>query len=486
MSTQMPSIKKNYLMNLSYQIVAILVPLVTTPYVSRILNADGIGAYSYTLSVTTYFSLFATLGVSTYGQLKIAKCRDNKVERSKTFWEIMIARLFTTSLVAVIYFILEPILGIYKNLYVLMAINLMAGAFDLSWFFQGLELFKLTVSRNFFIRLISTFCIFAFVKEKSDLVIYTFILQGSTLLGNILLWPYLKKYLCKVEFRSFVFVEHWKQSIIYFIPTIATSVYTILDKSMIGWLTNSAFQNGYYEQAHKIEQILVLVVTSLGTVTLPRMVYLIQDGNTKTYQKIMNSTLNFIFAISVPMCIGVLVIAPTLIPLFLGKGYEPCIKLLQVFSFLIIIVGLDNIIGKQCLMATNKQRQFNIGVIMGAVVNFFVNIILIPRLGAIGAAIGSVAAEFVILSLFIWFSKEMLDFKFIFRIFIRYLVTSIIMSLVVIIIGKVTNASIMMMAIQIFLGICVYILLLLLIRDRFTLDIIKSFVGKIVFKVNKK
>ena len=478
MVNKKPNILTNYLMNLCYQIIAIIVPLITTPYVSRILHADGIGAYSYTLSVTTYFSLFATLGVATYGQLVIAKLRNEISERSKTFWGIVAARICTTVLVVVVYLVAKPFLGTYPDLYVLMIINLVASALDISWFFQGLEQFKITVVRNLIVRIICTICIFIFVKTEDDLLIYAFIIQGSTLVGNCLLWPNLKKRIIIVPIRSIRIMSHWKQSIMYFIPTLATSVYTILDKSMIGWLTQSAFENGYYEQAHKIEQILVLVVTSLGTVTLPRMAYLFYDGNTKAIHRIVNTTVNFILIVSLPMAFGVIAVAPNLIPLFLGDGYEPCIRLLQIFAFLIIIVGLDNIIGKQCLMASGMQKKYNIGVIAGACVNFFINLFMIPKMGSLGAAIASVIAEFIILCVFIYYSKDMINIKSMLALFIKYLLLATIMVIAVTLTGKTLSMNWFTIGIQVVVGMVVYCFLLLLSRDKFIIGFCKSLTGK--------
>lgn len=460
-----PSIKKNYILNLAYQIVAVCVPIITTPYVSRVLQPDGIGAYSYTLSITTYFSMFAALGIATYGQLEIAKHRDDKVLRSELFFEIMVARLLTTAVMLGLYRFSMPIFGTYPVLYRIMAIFIVAEAVDISWFFQGLEQFKVTVTRNFVIKLISTICIFTFIKSKDDLVLYAIILQGSTFLGNILLWPYLKEYLVKVNIHKMKFYRHWRESLIYFIPTVATSVYTVLDKSMIGLFTKSSLENGYYEQAHKIEQILLVFLTSLGTVTLPRLVYVWNQGDKRALNGIMSKTFNYILMVSFPMMFGICAVADKLIPLFLGDGYEPCISLLRVFSILLVVVGLDNIIGKQCLVATGRQNLFNRGVIAGAAVNFVTNIILIRRLGSLGAAYGSVIAECTILIVFIYYSKNVFKPSILINGCFRYATVGSIMGIVVWWIGKHVAISVTGIIIQIIVGVSLYFVLLILIKD---------------------
>lgn len=460
-----PSIKKNYILNLSYQILAICVPIITTPYVSRVLKADGIGAYSYTLSIATYFSMFAALGIATYGQLEISKHRDNLEQRSKLFFEIILARLLTSILILILYGILSRILGTYQTLYKIMAIYIIADAIDISWFFQGLEEFRVTVFRNCVIKVLSTACIFAFIKQKDDLVLYALILQGSTLIGNALLWPYLKKYLCPIALRKIRFYQHWKNSLVYFIPTIATSVYTVLDKSMIGFITKSSLQNGYYEQAHKIEQMLLVFLTSLGTVTLPRLVYLWKNGDKNSLNLIMSKTIDFILLISFPMMFGVSAIADKFIPLFLGDGYMECITMLRVFSVLLVVVGLDNIIGKQCLVATGRQKQFNIGVILGAAVNFVTNLILINVFGAKGAAIGSVIAECTILGSFIYFSRDIFSFSRLRFSFIRYAVIGTIMGIITWKVGTYLPTTIIGIVLQVFCGIVIYCIFLVLFKD---------------------
>lgn len=482
MSSKSPSLKHNYLMNLAYQILSIVVPIITTPYVSRVLTPDGIGAYSYSLSIVTYFSMFATLGMATYGQLQIAQFRDNKEIRSKIFVEIVIARLSLSLVVVAAYFLCKPILGMYGVLYNVLVINIVSCALDVSWFFQGLEEFRITVTRNFIIRIISTVLIFACIRTKNDLVLYAIIIQGSTLLGNISLMPYIRKYVILTEVGWRKIPYHLKESIVYFIPTIATSVYTILDKSMLGWIFKSAAENGYYEQAHKIEQMLVVIVTSLGVVTLPRMVYLHKNSENDEINRIMEKTLAFVLMISVPMCFGLIGISKTLIPIFLGAGYEPCIPLLRIFSLLLVLIGLDNTIGRQCLVAFGRQKEYNRGVICGAITNLSVNIILIPRLGAVGAAIATVSAEFVILSIFLFLSRGQLSIiKFLLSLF-KYLLSGITMLVAVLYTASHVDSGVLGLIFQITVGILVYLICLLIAKDKYIISIIRMVVNKITRK----
>lgn len=459
------NIKKNYILNVLYQLLAIIIPIITTPYISRVLEPDGIGEYSYTLSIMSYFSMVAALGIATYGQLEIAKLRNQETERSTLFWEIVIARGIATIALLMGYFIAEPLFKANVLLYKVMCINLIACALDISWYFQGLEQFKLTVIRNACIKMICTVCIFLFVRKKEDLILYACILQGSSLLGNLLLWPYLRKSLVKVDLQSIKFYRHWRTSLMYFIPTVATSVYTVLDKSMIGIITKSSFENGYYEQAHKIEQIIIVVLTSFGTVTLPRIAYLWNEGNNTKIQSMINKTTMFVLLLAFPMMFGVIVTANRFIPIFLGAGYAPCVELLCIFSILIVVVGLDNTIGKQCLVATGRQRKFNLGVIAGACVNFVSNLVLIPIWGAKGAAIASVLAECIILFLFVIYSRDILDLLLLLKATIRYGLNGGLMGIACWSVGLLLPNSFIGLLVQVIVGVLVYLLVLIITKD---------------------
>ena len=229
------SITKNYLYNLSYQILVMIIPLITTPYVSRVLGATNIGIYSYTLSITTFFILFGSLGIALYGQREIAYEQDDKKKYSYTFWEIVVLRCITMTISTLIYYFVFAVGNNDYNLYYkILIVELIGNMIDISWFFQGLEEFKKTVLRNTLVKLISLVLILTLVKKPDDLPIYFVIYVLSTLLGNLSLWLYLPKYLTKVKIKDLKIFRHLKPTISLFIPQIAIQVYTLLVKTMIG------------------------------------------------------------------------------------------------------------------------------------------------------------------------------------------------------------------------------------------------------------
>ena len=238
------SIKKNYIYNTLYQILTLITPLITTPYISRVLGANGLGIYSYTNSIVTYFTLFAALGTVSYGQREIAMHRDSPEDSSRLFWEIEILSIVTTSVALVAWLIWILISTKYTPYYGVLTMSVLAVAFDISWYFGGFEKFKYIVIRNTLVKLAGIALLFLFVREKTDVLLYVGIMAATGLLGNITMWTYLPRMLTRVEFRSLhPFKAHLKQTFAYFIPTIATSVYTVLDKTMIGAITESDENN---------------------------------------------------------------------------------------------------------------------------------------------------------------------------------------------------------------------------------------------------
>lgn len=460
------SMKVNYIYNVLYQLSALLLPMITTPYVSRVLNVDGIGVYSYTLSIVTYFSMFATLGVSVYGQLEIAACRNDENQRNKIFWEIFIARVLTTAVILVVYIAYIALNPQYKIMYLVMSLNIFGAMIDISWYLQGLELFKITVTRNIIVKLLGTALIFLFVHDKSDLIKYALILQGTYFLANFSLWAYVRKNINFVPLKQLRIFRHWKNSIVYFIPSLASSIYTVLDISMIGWITGSEFENGYYDQAHKIEQMLVAIVTSMGAVTMPRIKYLLSKELKEEAKNIVNSTTEFVIFLAMPMMVGLMAVSKYLVPWFLGENFTNSVPILQIFSILILIVGLDNTIGKQCLMASGKQKQFNMGVILGAIVNAALNLILIRLFAAKGAAIASVTAEIVILIIFIYYSRELLDLSKMLRTLFKYGIYSILMGAIAYFVAsRFAKTNFTAIIIEVVVAVCVYALILIVSRD---------------------
>lgn len=476
-------ITTNYIYNLSYQILSLLIPVFTTPYISRVLGADGIGTYSYTYSIVTYFTLVAALGTTTYAQREIAYCQQEPQKYTTIFWEIIFLRGILSLICGILYLFLiwnteDFLIGLVQGIY------LIGTATDVSWFFQGMEEFSKTVMRNFFIKIINLIFIFLCVKTKNDLYLYVFGMTFLPVIGNISLWLYLPYFLVKKTLFHIHPFRHLKYTMQLFIPTVAIQIYTVLDKTMLGIFTESRAQNGYYEQSDKLVRLLLTLVTSLGTVMGPRVSSTFACGDYNTLKTYMRKTYQFVWFISIPLCLGLIVISSIFVPWFFGNGYENVTILLQIFSFLLIAVGLNNITGIQYLIPIKKQDIFTITVIIGAVINFFLNLYLIPRYMANGAAIASVIAETAItISQFIYviYIKKDFTWKDILGKSYKYLFAGSVMAGVVEILKFYVQNSFFNMCILAIIGIMIYLILLLVLKDDFLFDLLRH-----IIEQNKK
>ena len=289
----MSSIKKNFLYNSLYQILVMFIPLITTPYISRVLGAQGVGTYSYAYSIANYFVLFIMLGLNNYGNRTIARVRDNEKKLSKTFWSIYALQLFLGIIINIIY--VGYSFFISSNIYISLSMffYVLSATFDINWLFFGLEKFKLTIIRNTTIKILTTICIFWFVNTSKDIVVYCLIMTSGMLLSQLLLWPYVIKKI-KVYRPNFQDIsKHIKPNLILFITVIAVSLFNIMDKIMLGIMTTKV-EVGFYESSQKIIAIPTALITSLGTVMLPRMSNMVEKNEEQSNKLIYISIKNII------------------------------------------------------------------------------------------------------------------------------------------------------------------------------------------------
>lgn len=474
------SVKKNYIYNLTYQILVIILPLITAPYISRVLGAENIGIYSYTTSISAYFILFGSLGVNLYAQREIAFHQNDKKENSKTFLEIVILRTITMLISIAIFCITFVANGEYSYFYKILIVELIAQCLDISWFFSGLEEFKKTVSRNLIIKCISIVSIFLLVKTPEDLDMYFWIYVLSTIIGNISLWFYLPKYLDKVKVRELNIIKHLKPMLVMFIPEIAIQVYTILDKTMIGAIWEDKSEVGFYQQSERIVKLLLTVITSLGTVLLPRIASCFANNKKKEVFEYLKKSFNFVYILAFPMIFGIIAVADKFVPLFFGPGYDKVVVLMSVISPIILFIGMSNVIGRQFLLPTKRQKQYTTSVIIGAVVNLIMNSCLIWKYGALGASIGTVIAEFSVTLAQIIFVRKDFNIIEVLKPSIKYIIASIIMFLICKLLGLIQVDNLISIILQVGGGVIVYIFMLLLLKDKITFYLLKQIKSKLI------
>ena len=465
--------------NLIYQILVLILPLITTPYVSRVLGAEGVGIYSYTISIVTYFVLFGSLGMAMYAQREIAYVQQDKIQRSKVFWEIFILRSMTLAISMIIYYFIFAYRGEFATYYKILLLHIIANVFDISAFFQGMEEFKKIIKRNLIVKFISIISIFIFIKQSTDVWKYLLIYALSNLIGNVSLWIYLPQYIVKVKIKSLELRKHIKPTVALFIPQIATQIYTVLDKTMIGSLVADKAEVGFYEQSQKITVMIMTFVTSLGTVMLPRIANKFANGKIEEIKKNIMTSFDFVFFLSIPMVFGLLAVSKDLIPWFLGEGFDKSIYIIYVISPIILLIGLSNVIGTQYLLPTKKQKQYTVSVVVGAITNLICNFIFIPRFLSIGAAIGTVIAETAVTGVQFYCIRKEYNLFEILNKSIKYFISAVLMIIIILLLNKfmLNNISTLLrMSFDVCIGGSVYCVGLVILKDNF----FKSLINKML------
>ena len=382
----------NFLYNAIYRILVMFIPLITTPYITRVLGADGLGRYSLSYSIASYFALFILLGVENYGNREIAKVKDNKAHLATTFWGIYGLQLLAASVVFIAYMVYCFTIANDLRMSIVMILYIISEALNINWAFFGLERFKLITIRNAVIKITSVICIFLFVHSSEDIVKYAMINVVGAFISQCILWLNVKNYIGfqRVQFKSIL--EHLKPNLQLFIPVIAVSLYTIMDKIMIGLITNNE-NVGFYEAAEKIVNIPNILVISLGTVMLPRVSNMIASGENSGNKEYLRLSIKFVMFMVSSVGFGIMAIAREFVPLFYGEGYEICCSLFFILIPSRFFMAFANVLRTQYLIPYNKDKTYISSVVAGAAVNLLMNTLLISPFGSVGAAVGTLLAE---------------------------------------------------------------------------------------------
>lgn len=472
------SIRANYFYNLTYQILVIITPLITTPYVSRVLGADGIGTYSYTESVASYFVIFATMGITTFGQREVSYYQDDRYKRSNSFWNTKILSWISCSIILSIYLLYLIITG--KGLiYYVFVFNILAVAFDVTWLFQGMEDFRKIVIRNIIFKVLNIAFIFLFIKKYEHLILYTFGICFFHAVSFISLWPYVFKYVDRINLSEIRPFKDYRVVLSLFIPTIAIQIYTVLDKTMIGVITQDPFQNGYYDQAIKMSRLVLTIITSLGTVMIPRIGFLFNKTDQEGVSTLMYKGYRFVWFLGIPLTLGLSLVSSHFVPWFYGPGYDDVVPLLGVLSLLIIAIGINNLTGIQYLIPTKRQNLFTLSVLLGALLNFTMNMALIPLYGALGAAIASVMAESAIALIQLYMIRKEISFLTVIKNGAHYYIAGFFMACILLIVKRSLAPSIVSTILLVLTGMIAYFAILLLMKDSFFLNNAATILKKI-------
>ena len=474
----MKNLKKNFVYSLCYQVLIIIAPLITTPYISRVLGADNIGIYSYSESILTYFKMFASLGLGTFGQRELSYYRDDINKRTNIFWETKFLEFLTSTIVIVVYIIFS---AYQKNsaVFFMLIFGLLAGMVDITWFFYGMEEVGKTVGRNFVFKLIGIAYIFIFVKDTNGLLLYAFGNMFFMFLGNASLWLFMPKYIKLPNFKNIHPMRNIKTSTALFLPTIASQIFMSLDKTMLGAIADNSFENGYYEQATKVVRLTFTIINAFSVVMIPRIGYYFSNNKKDLMEEYTYKSYKFVWMISIPLCLGLIGVANNLVPWFFGASYEPVVGLLYILSFLIIFLGLNTISGVQYLVPTKRENVYT-GIILASVLsNVVLNAFLIGRFYSAGAAVASVAAEGIGTLLYFYYLRKELKIGKIISSSVKYWISGIVMFVIISIISNYLKANIINTAILVVVGMIVYLIALLLLHDSLVYELLRYVKGKI-------
>jgi len=497
------SIKKNYIYNLIAKLFALLIPILITPFLARKLEADGNGTLSFISSIVSYFILAANIGIETYGQRIISIHRNEKEVLKRIVIEIFLLRLFLTVILAISYYLIFVfILTENTLLYSLFGLTLIFTAVDFTWYFQGIEDFKILAIVNIISKLIYIPLIFVLVKTKNDLWIACLLTAMTTFLPFVLCVPKLM-----YNFRSIKISDkirpfrHFKECMVYFIPTIAVQIYTVLDKTMIGLLVPGTYteivdgvevikkisylENGYYEQAEKIVKLPLLLITSLNIIMRSRISYYYSTGKIEEIKETIKKSMSFSMCFSIPICLGMIAIAKMFVPIYLGDGYDKCVTLMYILSPILVIISISNLLGTHYYTPFDMQRTSNKFLITGSIVNLILNLILIRMYASIGAAIASIVAELVVTFLYVLNARKFVKPISFLITSIKYLIAGVLMFIPVFILNLKLDATIINLCLIIALGIFIYFITLLILRDKFLINTIKSVFSKVRNKIKR-
>ena len=471
------SVKFNFVMNFILTISNFIFPLITFPYASRILGAQGIGTVTFATSVITYFSMFGMLGIPTYGIRTCAKVRNDKEKLTKTVQEILLLNIIVMIVSMVLLFISVLIidkLAAQKFLYLIMSISLIFNVLGVDWLYKALEKYSYITIRSIIFKFISLILLFLFVKNPDDYVIYGAITMFAAVGSNALNFYNLRK-IIDVKFSSDLDVkQHIKPIMTFFMLTVSTTIYVNVDTTMLGFIKGDT-EVGFYTAAVKIKQILVSIVTSLGAVLLPRLAFYYSQNKLKEFRALVKKAMSFVLTLSIPLAVYFILYAKESIVFLSGEKFIPAVFPMQLILPSVIFIGMSNLMGIQILVPTGRERFVVHSTVLGAIVDVAINIFTIPLFGASGAAFAGSIAEFSVMMIQVYILRDLI-LPMIKNIKLWKIALAIILSsvLTTYCIGALNLSNFLILLSSGILYFSIYLLILIILKDDFTLSTLKS------------
>ncbi|SYW12249.1 putative O-antigen transporter [Oenococcus oeni] len=386
---------KNYIYNLIFQILQLILPIVTTPYISRVLGPTGVGTNSYTASVASVFILVGSLGLNIHGQQEISIVRDDRAKVSLRFWQIFFLKMIFILFSLLVYILLIGFNGGHLFVYFLaQGVTFFSTILDISWFYMGLENFKKILYRNLIIKLLFVSLLFIFVRNKNDTITYILLINGLALLASLSFWYKIPIQKVRVIVDKKNLIYDLRSGFVLFLPQLAIQAYLVGDKIILGYL-GGVKESGMFDSSNKMISMLLVVVSSIGTVTLPQLTNSFYNHQKKEFDKLIDNSFIFLNATSIPLMFGMWVVSDIFAPMFFGDKFTGINILIDILAPIFVLNSWSTVIGYQYLLATKQTKKYTNSVVCGAVVSLIICFLMIPKLGALGAAVGLTCAEFV-------------------------------------------------------------------------------------------
>lgn len=471
------NIKVNAILNVIYTLVNMLFPLLTYPYISRILGATNLGKVNFFISVANYAILFASLGLNTYGIRAIAKVRDDKMKLAKTTKELITLNMYITIVVMIIYISLAVLVSKFRSNVPLVVINgiwIITTPLGMNWLYSGLEQYTYITKRTVFFKIVSLILIFVFVRTSSDYTNYAAILVFANVGAYFLNYLNANRIVPKYYKRDLEYKKHLKPTLILFASALAISVYTNLDMIMLGFIRGDK-QVGLYTVAVKAQTVLLSIVNALSTVLLPRLSFYISQKRIKEFNRILRKSIAVILLLTISLSAFFIIVAPECIAILGGKGYEGAILSMQILMPILVISGFSNITGNQILIPQGKDVAFMKAVISGAVVAFLCNLILMEKYGAVGGSIATLIAEMTQMSIQVYYSWKVVHNNFSYQTVIKAVIATVIAVAVTILCNTILKIGAFGKIIMdgIIYYFC-YILILKLLKEEYFLELVNK------------
>lgn len=477
----------NYIYNMLYQVLTFLTPIITAPLLARTLGSTNLGIYDYTYTIVNWFTIVGMLGISTYGNREIAKAsatNDRNIV-SKKFSEIFTLQMVSVLISFTIFALLILLTNFqYKTIFIIQGLLIFSSAFEISWFYAGMQDFKKVSIRNMILKLITVVGIILLIHDDSDLILYTSFLAILSVFNSLILFYKISDYVDYKKPTIKEFCSHIKGSIALFIPQIATTIYSVFGRTLIGMLYTDINEVAFYNYAYRFDTMVLYIVTTIGTVMLPKVVQIRSEGNDEEAKRITNKTLKVAFLLSLPLAIGFATVSPYFIPWFLTESFSRVSTIICFLAPTIVFISITNVLGTQYLIPFEKTSKYTISVVSGCFISLLFNFLLIKPLGGVGAAITTTITEFAVFVIQYCFVRKSFNFDGILKKFFKYLFTASVMGVVIVLIGIALGVGLITNILQVIVGVLLYAIILYITKDDIFQFIFDKFKDLIFSKIH--